>query len=520
MKGTVFIILIALSISGFSQATKKYAERYNSNGTTDSFYVKIPGDSIFNYSDNSFVARTVEYYNNFYNPTIPNGFANYTKNAYGIWVNQNAIVSGATVNPSFPNSSIPNSALVNSAIANLSGTNTGDNAANTTYANDYRAANFVAGTNYLAPNGNGSLLTGITSSQVTASTNKNFVTDAQVIIIGNTSGTNSGDNAVNSTYANDYRAANFIAGTNYQVPITTGDVTTSSNTSTIGALKVTNAMLAGSIDYAKMNAATVPTWNQNTSGSAATLTTPRTIQGVSFNGSANINIINGTGFVKATGATISYDNSTYQPLATNLTSIGGLANTSGFLKNNGSGVFTYENPAGSGTVTDISIVSANGISGSVATSTSTPAITLSLGAITPTTVNGVTITNLLPKTTTSGAAQSPTASSTTTVTHNLGRVPIAIRIYGIGAFSSSTSATPTPLSMGVWTTSGNTCVYMTTAGTTSQASQTSTTFSIFLATSSGNTISGVIQNVTSSGFDIVWSETGNSSAQNFIWEAQ
>lgn len=40
-----------------------------------------------------------------------------------------------------------------------SGTNTGDNAANTTYANDYRAANFVAGTNYLAPNGSAASLT-------------------------------------------------------------------------------------------------------------------------------------------------------------------------------------------------------------------------------------------------------------------------------------------------------------------------------------------------------------------------
>lgn len=39
-------------------------------------------------------------------------------------------------------------------------------------------------------------------------------------------------------------------------------------TTTIGAGKVTNAMLAGSIDYAKMNAATVPTWNQNTTGTA------------------------------------------------------------------------------------------------------------------------------------------------------------------------------------------------------------------------------------------------------------
>ncbi len=35
---------------------------------------------------------------------------------------------------------------------------------------------------------------------------------------------------------------------------------------------------------------TFPTFNQNTTGSAATLTTPRTINGVSFNGSANITI--------------------------------------------------------------------------------------------------------------------------------------------------------------------------------------------------------------------------------------
>ena len=34
---------------------------------------------------------------------------------------------------------------------NLSGTNTGDNATNTQYVNDYRAANFAPGVDYLAP---------------------------------------------------------------------------------------------------------------------------------------------------------------------------------------------------------------------------------------------------------------------------------------------------------------------------------------------------------------------------------
>lgn len=42
--------------------------------------------------------------------------------------------------------------------------------------------------------------------------------------------------------------------------------------------------------------------------------------------------------------------------------------------------------AGTGTVTSVSVTTANGVSGSVATATSTPAITLTLGAITPTSV--------------------------------------------------------------------------------------------------------------------------------------
>lgn len=77
-------------------------------------------------------------------------------------------------------------------------------------------------------------------------------------------------------------------------------------------------------------------------GTAATLTTARNIQGVSFDGSTNIDIINGTGFVKASGTTLSYDNSTYlttssaastyQPLNINLTTIAGLtATTDNFI---------------------------------------------------------------------------------------------------------------------------------------------------------------------------------------------
>ena len=44
---------------------------------------------------------------------------------------------------------------------------------------------------------------------------------------GSSSGTNTGDNAANSNYASDYRAANFIAGTNYQAPLGNASTSTS-----------------------------------------------------------------------------------------------------------------------------------------------------------------------------------------------------------------------------------------------------------------------------------------------------
>lgn len=288
-------------------------------------------------------------------------------------------------------------------------------------------------------------------------------------------------------------------------------------------------------------------------------------------------------------------------------------------------------PGGTGTVTDVSVVTANGVSGSVATSTTTPAITLTLGAITPTTVNGLTLldpaagdlsitgstmgaamnfqegvtgfiltgnspavsltvkksvtfnnqlsfsgtdatTMTFPATSatlartdaantfsgvqtfnstleignatdttfsrisagvlgvegvallksTAGVGTSPTASQTDTITHGLGRIPVMIRIYGYGTFTSNAAATATTSSMGIFNSSGNFCVYQRygAAITTTQAGLSSNTFAILLATGGGNFISGVIQNVTSTQFDIVWTETGTATAQVYMWEAQ
>lgn len=141
----------------------------------------------------------------------------------------------------------------------------------------------------------------------------------------------------------------------------------------------------------------------------------------------------------------------------------------------------------------------------------------------PTFTGTPVVPGYLPNTATSGVAATPTASSTTTVTHGLGRVPVIIRVYGLSGFTNNNSGVPQSQSTGVWSSSGNTCLfqrYDATAVTGAEPSETSTAFAIFLGTSNGNFISGVIQNVTSTGFDIAWTETGTSVAQNFLWESQ
>ncbi len=133
-----------------------------------------------------------------------------------------------------------------------------------------------------------------------------------------------------------------LSGTNTgdQTITLTGNVTgsgTGSFATTIAAGAVTNSMLAGSIAASKLVGTdittigtlsagavpyslltgTVPTWNQNTTGSAATLTTARTINGTSFNGSADITITAAAGTL--TGGTLASG-----VTASSLTSLGTL----------------------------------------------------------------------------------------------------------------------------------------------------------------------------------------------------
>ena len=88
-----------------------------------------------------------------------------------------------------------------------------------------------------------------TTADIPDSSNARYVTDAQLSVLGNTSGTNTGDNATNSS------------------------------TTYVGTT---------AIALNRSSAAQALTGITSIDGSAATLTTARTINGVSFNGSANI----------------------------------------------------------------------------------------------------------------------------------------------------------------------------------------------------------------------------------------
>ncbi len=88
--------------------------------------------------------------------------------------------------------------------------------------------------------------------------------------------------------------------------------------------------------------------------------------------------------------------------------------------------------ASNGTVTSMSVVTANGVSGSVATATTTPAVTLTLGAITPTSVaaSGAITALSVAGTTTLLASAAPASAGaagvTGTITWDAGFVYICV----------------------------------------------------------------------------------------------
>ena len=112
------------------------------------------------------------------------------------------LLSGNTVLTTADISDVLNKRYVTDAyltlLSNTSGINTGDNAVNALYSG--LTSSKVDKTQTI----NGYLLSGntvLTTADISSVSNKRYVTDAQLILIGNTSGTNTGDNAVNALYS-------------------------------------------------------------------------------------------------------------------------------------------------------------------------------------------------------------------------------------------------------------------------------------------------------------------------------
>jgi hypothetical protein len=187
------------------------------------------------------------------------------------------------------------------------------------------------------------------------------------------------------------------------VPATAGTLVTTGDTGT-----VTNTMLAGSISNANLaNSSVTVNGTAISLGSSGTVTAAAgTLTGTTLNAT----VVNSSLTSVGTLSSLAVTGTTTQTGAFNLAGaasplqVQGSAGTSGqVLTSAGAGATPTWGAAGSGTVTSVSVVTANGVSGTVATATTTPAITLTLGAITP---SSVTATGVV-----TGSAFVPSGSS-------------------------------------------------------------------------------------------------------------
>jgi hypothetical protein len=169
---------------------------------------------------------------------------------------------------------------------------------------------------------------------------------------------------------------------------------------------------AGVPTFRAIVASDIPTLNQNTTGSAATLTTARTIGGVSFNGSANINLpgVNTAGNQNTTGT------------AANVTGTVAVANGGTGITSLGAGVATFLGTPSSANLA-AAVTNETG-SGALVFATSPTLVTPALGTPSSGTLTNCTFPTLN-QNTTGTAAVSTAATVTTSATASAFKVPFA-----------------------------------------------------------------------------------------------
>jgi len=262
-------------------------------------------------------------------------------------------------------------------------------------ANDLAALEALSGTGFAKRTG---------TDTWTLDTNTYLTGNQTITLSGDVTGT--GTTAITTTIGAGKVTNTMLANSSVTVGTTT--ISLGSSATALAGLttlsmsgQLTSTLATGTAPFSVTSTTRVANLNVATAGTADTLTTPRTINGTAFDGSSNITVTAAAGTLTGTTlnptvtassltsvgtlSSLAVTGTHTQTGAFNLAGtssplqVGGSAGTSGqVLTSAGAGATpTWTTISGTGTVTSVSVVSANGFAGSVATATTTPAITLS-----------------------------------------------------------------------------------------------------------------------------------------------